>query len=93
METVKIVKELPVSSSGASGIVVKKGGLHFCVSSVNATFTGFETLVFPCDADGEVTDWSEIAGGRGVSREEAIEELEQTSTEDLKARMDGSGGW
>ena len=33
----------------------------------------FETMVFPCDAEGVVTDWQEMGFLRYMSREEAIE--------------------
>lgn len=72
---VEIIKE-QTSPVGAKRVVVKKGDKYFVVSSVNAPFSGFETLVFPANADGKVTDWGEVAGGRGMSREQAIAELE-----------------
>lgn len=48
---------------------------HFVVSGTDAAFTGWEVLVFPADAEGEVTNWIEVAGGRGISHEDAIAEL------------------
>jgi hypothetical protein len=79
--TVEIVRELPVSESGASQVLVKIAGAYYVVSSVDAMFTGFETLVFLADETGEVTDWVDIAGGRGMSRDEAIRDLERMLTE------------
>lgn len=40
---------------------------------------GFETLAFPCDSEGEVTDWSEVAGRMhgGQSLDEVQVELER----------------
>ena len=73
---VEFVRELPRSGTGASQCLVKKGEEFFVVSSVVAMFSGFETLVFPADSAGKITDWMEVAGGRGVSRETAIEDLE-----------------
>jgi hypothetical protein len=70
---VEIVKELTGFTDAAC--LVRRGAEYFVVSSADAMFTGPETLVFPADADGKVTDWGEVAGGRGVSREEAITEL------------------
>src|SRR4051812_8847990 len=80
--TIETIKELPISGTGARQVLVKAGDQHFVVSSVNAGLFfgfpgGFETLVFPADADGEVTDWGEVAGGRGVGREEAIADLQR----------------
>jgi hypothetical protein len=39
---------------------------------------GFETLAFPCDEDGQVTDWGEVAGEMhgGQSLDEVQAELE-----------------
>lgn len=34
-----------------------------------------ETLVFPCDEEGNVTEWIEIAGGREVRTDEVIKIL------------------
>ncbi len=74
---VKIIKEL----KGFKGVacLVKRGEKYFVVSSLGSAFdTGLpETLVFPSDENGKVTSWGEVAGGRGVSREEAIKELSQ----------------
>lgn len=75
--TVEIIRELPTTSSGAEQVLVKKDERYFVVSSVIAMFGGFETLVFPGNADGEVTDWGEVAGGRGQSRQEAINDLDR----------------
>jgi hypothetical protein len=73
----EIVKELTGFTGNA--VLVRKGKDYFVVSSTVAMFTGPETLVFPADADGNVTDWGEVAGGRGVSRQEAIAELDASA--------------
>jgi hypothetical protein len=73
---VEIVRELNPSPTGAKQVLVRGPEGYFVVSSVVAMFGGFETLVFPADEKGEVTDWGEIAGGRGMSRDEAIADLE-----------------
>ena len=49
----------------------------FVVSGTVAMYTGWEILVFPADGEGNILDWGEVAGGRGISYENAIEELEQ----------------
>lgn len=72
---VEFIRELPVSPTGAEQCLVKQGERYFIVSSVVARFSGYETLVFPSDATGEVSDWGEVAGGRGCSREQAIADL------------------
>jgi hypothetical protein len=74
---VEFVKELHDFAGLAA--LVKRGNQYFVVSSVIAPFSGFETLVFLADENGEVTSWDEVAGGRGVSREEAITELASLS--------------
>lgn len=67
----------PVNNSARGDqVLVKRGPDYFVVSSVHAPFTGFETLVFPANGKGEVTDWGEVAGGRGMTREQAIQQLE-----------------
>lgn len=66
----------PVNESARGDqVLVRRGDDFFVVSSVNAPFSGPETLVFPADKHGNVTDWMQVAGGRGMSREEAIAEL------------------
>jgi hypothetical protein len=70
---IEVIRELTGFTGQAC--LVRRGDEHFVVSSVVAPYTGAETLVFPADADGEVADWIDVAGGRGVSREEAIAEL------------------
>lgn len=74
MAKVEFVRELDGFTGRAC--LVRRGDDFFVVSSTVAMFSGFETLVFPANDAGEVTHWSEVAGGRGVSREEAIPELE-----------------
>jgi hypothetical protein len=71
--SVQIVKEL--TGWRGDACLVKRGEDYFVVSSVVAAYSGPETLVFPSDAKGKPTSWGEVAGGRGVSREEAIAEL------------------
>lgn len=74
---VEVVRELPRrGTTGAVQCLVKRGDDFFVVSSVQA-YSGFETLVFPANAAGDITDWLEVAGGRGMSRGEAIADLAQ----------------
>jgi hypothetical protein len=85
--SITVVRELPRTVTSATQVLVVDGdGQHYVVSSVVAPFTGFETLVFRSDADGKVTDWLEVAGGRGMSRDEAILDLqERVATRSLHA--------
>lgn len=50
---------------------------YFCVSGVDAMFSGWEVLVFPCTKEGKVIDFIEVAGGKGRTHEQAIEELKE----------------
>jgi len=70
----KIVKELDGFTGQAC--LVEHEGKYYVVSSTVAPFTGPETLVFPANSEGEVLSWSEVAGGRNVSRLEAMKEVE-----------------
>ncbi len=55
--------------SGRNAVVRNDGGQHFLVSEVHRG-QGIgrvdETLVFPCSADGEVTQWGEVWSGDSV---------------------------
>lgn len=50
---------------------------YFAISGADVMFYGWEVLVFPCDENGVVTSWGEVAGGRGVSHEWALEDLKR----------------
>jgi len=73
---VEMVRELD-GFSGEAVLVKSESERYFVVSSIEAAFdTGQpETLVFEADENGE-TSFHDIAGGTGVSRDEAIAELE-----------------
>lgn len=74
---VETIRELTPSDNWRGKVVlVKKGEDYFAISSVNVPYSGFETLVFRATKEGTVIDWGEVAGGKGVSREEAIRQLE-----------------
>lgn len=63
----------------ASQCLVRKGDAYFVVSSCDVPFSGPETLVFKSDAEGDITEWGEVAGGKRMSREEAIADLEASN--------------
>lgn len=71
----KFVREL--DDFRGSACLVTDGQAYWVVSSVEAMFTGFETLVFEASEEGSVTNWAEVAGGRGYSRDEAIADLSE----------------
>jgi len=74
-----------------NGILTRKGGMifrshvvmtdgrHFSISDAQHGQGGFainETLVFPCDEEGNVTEWQEGPwGGREVRTEEVVNQM------------------
>lgn len=74
-----------------NGILTRKGGMifrshvvmtdgrHFSISDAQHGQGGFaidETLVFPCDEEGNVTEWQEGPwGGRAVRTEEVVRQM------------------
>ena len=56
--------------TGRNAVVRNGSGQHFLVSEVHRSpSSGFridETLVFPCSAEGEVTEWCEVWSGDSV---------------------------
>ena len=49
----------------------------YLVSEANNKFTGFEleTLIFPCDPTGEVSDWFEVGGGKLLSLDDVLNDF------------------
>lgn len=78
--TATIVRELDDygARQGGSACLVEFKGKHYVASYIPVAFdTGApETLIFAADKNGKVTDWMDLAGGRRMSREEAIADLE-----------------
>jgi hypothetical protein len=56
--------------TGRNAVVRNGSGQHFLVSEVHRNPAPGrridETLVFPCTAEGEVTEWSEVWSGNSV---------------------------
>ncbi|MGO9160880.1 MAG: hypothetical protein ACLP7J_09245 [Streptosporangiaceae bacterium] len=74
MSAVEIIRELTTFRGPAC--LVRKDGDYFVVSGpVNTSDRGPETLVFRSDENGEPADWVDVAGGAGMSRQEAIDDL------------------
>jgi hypothetical protein len=77
---VEIIREL----DGFTGLacLVRRGEEFFVVSSIDGLPTArgqlpsSETMAFRSDADGRVTDWGDVAGGRGATRADVIADLE-----------------
>jgi hypothetical protein len=55
---------------GRRAVVRNESGQHFLISEVHRLeVTGYridETLVFPCDEVGDVTNWTEVWSGNSV---------------------------
>lgn len=61
-----------ISGPGRKVLVRReRDGAHFVVSTVGA-----ETLAFASDHNGRVANFSEVAGGRGWTRDQVIAALE-----------------
>jgi len=69
----KIMRELDGYTGQAC--LVEHEGKYYVVSSTVVPCSGPETLVFPANEDGKVLSWVEVAGGKRVSRSEAIKEI------------------
>lgn len=56
--------------TGRNAVVRNGSGQHFLVSEVHRQLSPTtrvdETLVFPCDPEGNVTEWSEVFCGHSI---------------------------
>lgn len=76
MSTVEIMGPVNLDHRGDQ-VLVKRGDEYFVVSSARAPF-GFETLAFESDEHGNIDSYTDVvAGGRGMTRAEVIEQLEE----------------
>ena len=51
---------------------------YFVASGVVAMdWGGWEVLIFASDKTGKVTEWNEVAGGRNMTHEQAINDLKE----------------
>ena len=55
-----------INNNGKRALVLF-GGKHYIVSD-----NGSETLIFPADSSGQITDWTEIGGARGATLSDII---------------------
>lgn len=55
---------------GRTAVVRNSSGQHFLISEVHRQITPStrvdETLVFPCDSEGNVTEWGDVYSGDSV---------------------------
>tara|TARA_B100000886_G_C20258406_1_gene421816 strand:+ start:163 stop:393 length:231 start_codon:yes stop_codon:yes gene_type:complete len=72
MEIIKA--ELNNEGTPVNKAVVKHNGKFYLVSESNKF--GLETLIFPSDSEGKVTDWIEVGGSRGVALHEVLANFE-----------------
>jgi hypothetical protein len=83
-----VIDSFIVSPVGAHQWLIRVDEQFYIVSAVTTPGDGPETLVFPADRHGKITDFGEIVGLRGtLSHQEAINELlvvlaESDETED-----------
>ena len=68
-----------------SEVVEKKSGGYVLVDTCNTIDHDWETMVFECDAEGNVEDWGELDCERYDSQEEA-KEGHNKMVEEWKAR-------
>jgi inosine/xanthosine triphosphate pyrophosphatase family protein len=62
MKTYKLVKFLSTYKA-----ILEQNGNTYVASFADVPYSGPEVLVFPATAEGSITDWSEVDGGRGYS--------------------------
>lgn len=56
-------------------------GRNIMVSRANTADRGDETMIFPCDLDGEITSWGDLYQGFRESHEEALSNFGVTEIE------------
>jgi hypothetical protein len=83
MSKATFLRELEPTVRGQEICLIELDGKHYVVSSIPSApdHRGPETLAFAADASGEITSYADLAGGRDMSREQTISQLE-TSGED-----------
>lgn len=79
--------ELSIQQNKVNGgvfCVFEHNGNHYYADRAYVPFTGLETMIFPCDEEGQVTDWGDLYCDRsGMTLEECVEEfIEQLDSEE-----------
>ena len=75
LELVNVDRESRGYSSGRVLMRDRQTDKFYLMSWADVPFSGQEILVFPADAQGEVTSWLNVAGGRGITWMEAVQSL------------------
>ena len=64
------------SATGGQYTIFQKGENFFYADRSFVPYTGIETMIFPCDEEGTVTDWTELYCDRsGKSLESCVKEF------------------
>ena len=66
--------ELNKEGTPVNKAVVKHNGKFYLVSE--SSKYGLETLIFPSDSEGKITEYIEVGGGRGVALHEVLANFE-----------------
>ena len=66
--------ELNNEGTPVNKALVKYDGKYYVVSE--STVRGLETLIFPSDSEGKITEYVEVGGGRGVKLHEVLANFE-----------------
>ena len=66
--------ELNKEGTPVNKALVFYNGKYYVVSE--SSRFGLETLIFPSDSEGNVTNWIEVGGSRGVSLHEVLANFE-----------------
>ena len=79
MAKAEILQELKVEDEEATACLVKMGNDYYVVSTIGAAIDNglSETLIFKSDKTAMPTSMDPVAGGTGLTRDEAIKELEE----------------
>tara|TARA_B100000900_G_C20219664_1_gene569297 strand:- start:28 stop:258 length:231 start_codon:yes stop_codon:yes gene_type:complete len=72
MEIIKA--ELNNEGTPVNKAVVFYNGKYYVVSE--STVRGLETLIFPSDSEGKITEYIEVGGSRGVALHEVLANFE-----------------
>jgi hypothetical protein len=72
MEIIKT--ELNKEGTPVNKALVKYNGRYYVVSE--SSRFGLETLIFPSDSEGKITEYIEVGGGRGLALHEVLANFE-----------------
>lgn len=56
----EIINIFPHTNTYGVGVVIKMGQSYYLVDKADTFDVGWETMVFCCNEEGEVTDWQEL---------------------------------